>query len=171
MAAINQRRLLLLKSKLLLMLLLVRRLKQRKPKSKRKYWVCKIYQDRREKGEYHLLVKELRIHDREYFFRCFRMSPILFEELLSKIAPHIVKEQTRLRDPISAGERLCVTLRYLVTGDAHVTIGASYRMSPSIIGQIIPEICTAIWDVLSKDYIKVPTSEEEVFLRDGIFLI
>ena len=136
-------------------------MKKPKARSKRKYWVRKIYQDRQEKGEYHLLVNDLRMHDKDYFFRCFRMSPVVFEELLAMIGPHITKQQTKFRDPISPSERLCVTLRYLVTGDAHVTIGASYRMSPAVIGKIIPETCNAIWNVLlSEDYIKVPKSEE-----------
>ena len=91
-------------------------MKKLKFKKKRKCWVRKIYQDRIEKGEYHLLVKELRIHDREYFFRCFQMSPTLFEELLAMITPCITKQPTQFRDPISPSERLCITLRYLVTG-------------------------------------------------------
>ena len=137
-------------------------MKRGKFKKKRKYCVRIIYQDRKEKGEYHLLVKELRLHDREYFFRCFRMSPTLFEELLSMIAPYITKQRTQFRDPISPSERLCVTLRYLVTGDAQVTIGASYRMSPAIIGKIIPETCNSIWNVLLlNDYIRAPKSEED----------
>ena len=55
------------------------------------------------------------------------MSPALFEELLCLVAPHIPKKETKLRQPISPSERLCVTLQYLVTGDAFVTIGASYN--------------------------------------------
>ena len=64
------------------------------------------------------------------------MSPALFKELLSLVAPQISKKETKLRQPISSSERLCETLRYLVTGDAFVTIGVSYRMSPSAISQI-----------------------------------
>ncbi len=89
------------------------------------------------------------------------MSSVVFEELLAMIGPHITKQQTKYRDPISPSERLCVTLRYLVTGDAHVIISTSYRMSPAVIRKIIPETCNAIWNILfSKDYIKVPKSEE-----------
>ena len=75
MAAFNRRRLLLLKSNLLLLLYLANRRKKLKFKKKRECWIRDIYQDREEKGEYHSLVKELKIHDRDYFFRCFRMAP------------------------------------------------------------------------------------------------
>uniref|UniRef100_A0A1X7UJ73 Uncharacterized protein n=1 Tax=Amphimedon queenslandica TaxID=400682 RepID=A0A1X7UJ73_AMPQE len=34
---------------------------------------------------------------------------------------------TQLRDPICPGERLAVTIRYLVTGDSMPTITFSYR--------------------------------------------
>ena len=49
------------------------------------------------------------------------------------VAPRISRNDTKLRQPISPSQRFCVPLGYLVTGDAFVTIGASYRMSPSAI--------------------------------------
>ena len=49
--------------------------------------------------------------------------------LLSWTGPKIKKVTTKMHEPISVGQRLCVTLRYLVTGDAHVTIAATYRIS------------------------------------------
>ena len=67
------------------------------------------------------------------------MSAALFEELLCLVSPHISEKETKPRQPTSPSEHLCVTLRYLVTRDAFVTIGASYRMSPSTISQIIPD--------------------------------
>ena len=50
----------------------------------------------------------------------------------------------QMREPISVGQKLCVTLRYLVTGDAHVTIAASYRMSPTTVKRIMKAICVVI---------------------------
>ena len=64
---------------------------------------------------------------------------------------------TKMRKPISVG----VTLRYLVTGDAHVTIAASYRMSLTTVGRIVKETCAVIWNVLcDKGYVSPPSSEE-----------
>ena len=48
------------------------------------------------------------------FITAFRMTPELFDILLDKISTKIQKKKTHLRNPISAGERLAVTLRYLV---------------------------------------------------------
>ena len=59
-------------------------------------------------------------------------------------------------------ERLCVTLRYLVTGDAQLTIAANYRISPTVVGRIISETCGAIWDALHDEgYMKPQNSEDE----------
>ena len=85
-----------------------------------------------------MLVRDLRLHDHEYFFSCFCMS------LLSFVAPIVAKESTVMRDPIGPSERLALTLRYLVTGDAQRTIAASYRISPTTITRVLSEICDAL---------------------------
>ena len=84
------------------------------------------------------------------------MSPSRFETLLSWVAPLITKSAAK-RKVISPAERLCVTLRYLVTGDAQVTIATSYRISPSAITRIIRETCEVLWNTLSqKDFLRIP---------------
>ena len=87
------------------------------------------------------------------------MTPTSFEEILSFVAPIITKSRIK-REPISASERLCVTLRYLVTGDAQTTISASYRISKTSISRIVRETSEALWEALSSQgYLKVPGSE------------
>ena len=59
----------------LLLVLLLRRCRRRMRKivatarTKHKFWIINIYQNRDELGEYHRLVQELKLGDREYFFR------------------------------------------------------------------------------------------------------
>ena len=90
------------------------------------------------------------------------MLPSNVENRLSWVAPHISKQQIKMQEPICERERLCVTLRYLVTGDAQVTIAANYQMSPTIVGRIISEKCGAIWEALhDKGYVKPLKSEDE----------
>ena len=48
------------------------------------------------------------------------MDEAAFEELLQKVAPLIQKEDTILRESISAAERLALTLRYLASGENQV---------------------------------------------------
>ena len=57
---------------ILLRLLLKRRQLRRLPKRnavKRKLWVREIFQKRYQQGDFHNLVKELRLGDREFYFR------------------------------------------------------------------------------------------------------
>ena len=67
MAAINK--------KVLLLPILRRRLQQAKEKRTSRFWVRDIYKLRKERGEFHSLVKEAALFEHEYFFKLFRMTP------------------------------------------------------------------------------------------------
>ena len=140
-------------------LLLLRNLMSEKTR-KKQMWVRKVYQERKLKGEFHLLIKEMMLQDHALFFAYFRMSPTKYEQLLAIVAPRIQKCSEK-RDPICPSERLSVTLRYLFTGDAQTTIAASFRISPSSIGRIIYETSNAIWESLVADYLPCPSLECE----------
>ena len=58
-----------------------------------------------------------------------------------------------MRSPVSASERLAVTIRYLVTGDSMQTISFSYRLGHSTVCYIIGSTCAAIWEALSPEYL------------------
>lgn len=135
-------------------------MKNRK-KRKHRMWMRKIFQERPQKGLFNILVKDLILYDNEYFFRNFRMNPQTLEMLLSWVAPYISKSSLR-RAVATAEERLCIALRYLVTGDAQITIASSFRLSPTTVGRIIKETCSAIWNVIrEKGYLAAPSSQEE----------
>ena len=142
-----------------LLLMLLRRRWRTKTRYKKRMWVCRIFQERESKGEFYLLVLDLRLHDEEYFFKYFRMSVMQYEELLSMVAPKIQKSSEK-RKCIGPSERLCVTLRYLTTGDSQTTIAMNYRISPSSVGRIIYETCEALWQVL-ENYLECPESDSD----------
>ena len=88
------------------------------------------------------------------------MSPEKFELLLSLVAPSLVKSSLR-RSVASPAERLCVTLRYLCTGDAQVTLATCYRMSPSVVSRVIKKTRKVIWDKLQeRKFVDAPTYRE-----------
>lgn len=158
----SKRRLLLLKKVQLLKLLALDVEEKKRNKYKKRFWVRKLYQERNQKGEFAILIKDLRLYDQQLFFQYFRMSPTDMETLLCWIAPLILKKDTRMREPIQPNERLCVTMRFLVTGDAQVTIAANFCMSPAVVGRIITETCSAIWEKLcEKKNLKPPSTKEE----------
>ena len=69
-------------------------------KGKRKIWVRKLYEERKLKGEYQLLIHDLRLHDHEIFFRYFRILPETYKILLNLVADDIKKLSTNMREPI-----------------------------------------------------------------------
>ena len=85
-----------------------RRLRNRTKKSRRrKYWVRPLFRAREEKGEFNIY-NELRLHDREYLFRYFRMQPQRFDDLHSPIVHKISGDDTVFRKAIPSRERLAV---------------------------------------------------------------
>ena len=100
-------------------------------------WVREIFQGRKNQGVYNNLVQEMRLGDRESYFRYMRMSPDRFEHLLSLIEPLVKKETTNFREPISAGERLSITLRFLATGESQQSLSFAYRIGKATVCKII----------------------------------
>ena len=84
----------------------------------RRFWVRKIFLERKKYGLCHILIDELRLFDKEYFFCFVRMTPQGFEHLLSLVGPHLQQTTTKMRKPISPAERLVLTLRFLASGDS-----------------------------------------------------
>ena len=84
-----------------------------KKKQVKRFWRRGIFTDRKLYSEYYTLYKELRENDREFHFRYIRMSKERFDHLLSLVREKITKKDTKMREAITAEERLIITLRYL----------------------------------------------------------
>jgi len=149
-AAVNKR---------LLPLVYLRQRRKRKQRYRKKYCIRDIFRSHFLLGEYHTLVKEMHENDHESFFKYFRMTPERFDNLLLLVGPMLIKKSL-YREPISAGERLSVTLCFLATGDSQHTISFSYRIGLSTESNIMAETCDALWIAL-QDYITSPSKPEE----------
>ena len=126
----------------------------------KKKWVCTICAEKEENSEFPLLVKDMQLFDSQYFLKSFRSSPDTFELLLSLVAPYI-KKSSLSRKVASPAEPLSITLCYLSTGDAHVTIASSYFISPPVVGRIINDTCKLNWNVLqARKFLSVPSSQD-----------
>ena len=66
-------------------LLLLIALRRRRKKKKRNVWVRPIFSLRRKQGEYHNLLQEMRLTDREAHFRYMRMTKERFDSLLAEV--------------------------------------------------------------------------------------
>uniref|UniRef100_K1QSK7 Putative nuclease HARBI1 n=1 Tax=Magallana gigas TaxID=29159 RepID=K1QSK7_MAGGI len=87
-----------------------------------------------------------------------------FTEFLVKMSPLIVKKETIMRKSISPAERLSLTLRYLATGERYKSLSYLsylYRIPVPNMSLIIPESCSAIFNRLKDEYMKVPSSQAD----------
>ncbi|KAJ8942352.1 hypothetical protein NQ314_007010 [Rhamnusium bicolor] len=125
----------------------------------KRFWVRNIYLKRKQQGDFHNLIQEMRLNDGDKFFNYFRMSSEQFDILLSKVMPEIEKIYIS-REPISPAERLSVTLRFLASGDSMTSLSYAFRLGKTTISNIIKETCIAIWNVLKNDAFLKPSEEE-----------
>ncbi len=94
-----------------LALLLIYRRKLSQEKKTKRLWVHPTIATRKECGEYERLIQELRL-DNDRFFKYFRMEVDVFDDLLRRVGPKLIKKNSNFRDPIQPSQRLAVTLRY-----------------------------------------------------------
>lgn len=122
-------------------------------KQKRKW--SKNWLLERKKLSHMTLIREMQQNEQGDFLNYLRMDEGKFLYLLNLIRPTIQKQNTVMREAVSAEERLIATLRYLATGRSYEDLKFSCAISPQLLGQIIPETCWAIYRALKKEYIKV----------------
>ena len=82
------------RKKILLLVALKRKYEKQREADKeaKRFWVRKIFEERKIKGEFNLVIKDLKLFGHEYIFKYFRMTPKTFEELLALVTPLIIKE-------------------------------------------------------------------------------
>ncbi|XP_011883714.1 PREDICTED: uncharacterized protein LOC105570872, partial [Vollenhovia emeryi] len=127
----------------------------------RSVWVKPYLLRRDNRGMHHNLFLELALEDPNRFRRCLRMDTEPFQYLLEKVTPLIEKQNTDMRQSIPPSERLSLTLRHLATGESQESLRLSFRIGQSTISRIVKEVCSAIYQVLKDQYVRMPQSEEE----------
>ena len=143
--------------KVLLALLLARRRKKRNNKTRS--YIRPLNSLRNVRGEYAILVNDLRSMDEERHFQFFRMSKERYNDLLRRLKEKLTFGKNH-RYPISADERLVLTLRYLAHGDAQQNLAITGRYGKSTVNQIIYHTCRAIWDTLSSEFLSFPDKQK-----------
>lgn len=133
---------------------------QKHIRKKRKFWVRPMFthEMRRFQGASDNLVVEMQTTDREKFFNYFRMTPELFEELLTLVGPRIEKQEL-CRIPISSRTRLQLTLRWLASDDSLASHSYAFRIGSNTTSKIVRETCTALWQVLKDRVFVQPITE------------
>ncbi|XP_055789590.1 uncharacterized protein LOC129862197 [Salvelinus fontinalis] len=128
-------------------------------RKRRSVWVQRWLKSRKQAGEFHRLIQELRLFGEE-FRSYFRLDRSQFDHLLQMVGARIARMDTNYRESISPVERLAICLRFLATGDSYRTIGFSFRVGRSTVAGIVPSVAQAIWDCLVGEYMPVPKEED-----------
>lgn len=97
------------------------------------------------------LVNDLQKNSPSDFFNYTRMDRESFAQLYGLVESKIAKEDTVMRNSISAKRRLLVTLRFLATGSSYEDLKFTFGISAQAIGKIVIETCSAIIDVLQNE--------------------
>ncbi|KAG8235043.1 hypothetical protein J437_LFUL017340 [Ladona fulva] len=69
------------------------------------------------------------------------------------------KKETNFRVPVSATNRLAVTLRLLASRDSYTSLMYAFQISKQILSEFVPEVCTAITIAL-RTYIKARSARQ-----------
>ncbi|KAM7283468.1 hypothetical protein ISCGN_000576 [Ixodes scapularis] len=142
----RRRRLLLLKKKLIVLQLM------RKPqKMKRRWWVRPLWQKRQQESEFFTAMKLMRAGDLDYFKKFYRMTPQEYDYVL-KLVEDDLRRSYVCREPISASERLAMTLRYLSSGDPVKDVALAFRVGISTARAAIIDTCKSLWERLRPLY-------------------
>ncbi|KAL3207390.1 hypothetical protein MRX96_010179 [Rhipicephalus microplus] len=100
------------------------------------------------------------------FLKSYRMTPALFDVLLSFVALDLTKIHVS-RETLQPGERLAITLSYLASGQDIPSVALAYQVGIETARLCIHERCEAIWGRL-KDYVmKTPTKADWQCIAEG----
>ena len=127
----------------------------------KRIWIRKWIRDARAKGVGMLsTVKTTRIEDPGQFRQLVRLPPELFDELLDRVAPRIVKEDTHFRKAHPPELRLAYTLNHLAEGQQYSGMASPWIIPHNTGSIIVREVCQAICDEYLDDVIETPLTPE-----------
>ena len=132
-----------------------------RPRRRHNMWVRPWLLQRVERGAYHNIMAELYATDIPGFTNFMRMIPEFFEMIKTRLEPHLARQATNYRAPISVGEKLALAIRYLATGESYTLLSCQFRVGRSTISKFLPEVCRAIQDEFTKKYLRCPTTPDE----------
>ena len=116
---------------------------------------------REERGAYHNIMAKLCATDIPGFTNNKSMTPEFFEMIKTRLEPHLARQATNYRAPISVGKKLDLTIRYLVTGESYISLSCQFRVGRSTISKFLPEVCRVIQDEFIREYLRCCTTPDE----------
>lgn len=96
-----------------------------------------------------------------------RMSKETFLFLCDELRPHIERQVTSFRDPVSVEARVALTVWRLGTNVEYQTISELFGLGRSTVAEVVVDTCDAISCHLIAKYIKIPQEEHLQEVIDG----
>ncbi|CAN8017166.1 unnamed protein product [Ixodes persulcatus] len=103
-------------------------------------------------------MKLMRGGDLDYFKKFYRMTPQEYDYVL-KLVEDDLRRSYVCREPISASERLAMTLRYLSSGDPVKDVALAFRVGISTARAAIVDTCKSLWERLRPIYMPTPNTQ------------
>lgn len=133
-----------------------RRLAIHNPKrTKRKYWV----RPGRTSLWWENFVNNIVVA--EEWRESFRMSKENFMKC-DKVRPFLLKQSTNMSSPISVEKQVAVTLYHLSDEGRYLKVANAFGIGKSTVSETVRRVCKCISIVLGPEYIKLPTSKQDV---------
>ena len=67
----------------------------------------------------------------------------------------------QLQSSNQCGEKLALIIRYLATGESYTSLSCQFRVGRSTISKFLPQVCRAIQDEFTREYLRCPTTADE----------
>ena len=122
-----------------------------------------------EEGQYSRLMPMHHLDDAMAYTNFIQMPPELYQELEQRITPEFQRDRTLMRDPLSPGVKLAVTLRHLATGDSYTILQYALKMASPTIEKFVPEVCDSITRAYRDQVMRCPTLPEDWLLVESVF--
>ena len=128
--------------------------------NERQCWVKPWLLKREDLGLFHTIFQEIR-YDSKKCKDFIRMNNSQFMFLVDLLSEDLQKEDTLMRKCVSPPELICLTLRYLATGETFRSLEFQFRLSRKRISEAVSEVCDVIIKKLGLKYLKTPKTEAE----------
>ena len=92
----------------------------------------------------------------------FRMSQQNFYKLCDELRPHIQKQVTNMRSPVTVEKQVALTLYYLSDEGRLRKVANAFGLSRACVSIVIRRVSHAITTFLGPNYIKLPLTDMEV---------
>ncbi|KAJ8939899.1 hypothetical protein NQ318_023239 [Aromia moschata] len=113
-----------------------------------------LFKRRSSEGAFKLLIHRHLLDDEVKFKEYFRFTRQQFSFLLDLVQDDLGTEPyNRVRNPISAAEKLGLTLRFLATGESFRSLAFGYRISSSTISNFIPIVLKVLKTKLQSKFL------------------